>query len=64
MASAKTSIGNNIPYARKSAAVVFFAWMDIVMRWQGGGCSTDGGNNGSGNVVALAAMADVGQYDE
>jgi hypothetical protein len=60
-ASATATIGNNIPCARRSAAVAFFTRMDVVVRWQRGGC----GDNGSGNVLVLAVRrAGVGQRNE
>jgi hypothetical protein len=34
------------------------------MQWQGGGCSRDGGNNGGGDVIAMAATAGVGPHNE
>ncbi len=44
--------------------MAFFARMDIVMRRQGGGCSNNGGNEGNGNVPALAAMVGIRQHNE
>ena len=51
---------NNVPRTSRRAAAAFFARMDIVMRWRGGGC----GNDGGGNVMALAATRARGQGEE
>ncbi len=59
------AIVNDIPCASRSAAVVFFARMEVVMRWQGGGCVDEGNDNGGGDVVKLAVTrAGFGRRDE
>ncbi len=57
--------GNNIPCTSRSATAAFFARMEVVMRWQGGGCGNKGNENGGGDVVELAFMrAGVGRRNE
>ncbi len=67
--SAVAAIGNDIPRASRSAAAALFAWMEFVVRQQGGGCGDKGNNNGSDNggedVMALAVTtAGIGQHNE
>ncbi len=64
MASATAAVGNDVPHASRSAAAAFFAWMDVVVQWQGGGCRGDSGDDGSGNVIVLAAIAGIGWHNE
>jgi hypothetical protein len=59
------AIGNDIPCTSRSTAAVFFAKMEVVMQWQGGGCGAEGNDNGGGDGVELAVMrAGVGRRNE
>jgi hypothetical protein len=42
----------------RKVTVVFFK-MDVVVRQQGGVCGDNGGNDGGGNIVMLAAIAGI-----
>ncbi len=58
------ALQNSVPCASRSAAVAFFAQMDIVVQWQGGGCGYDGSIDGGGNVVMLTENAGFGWHNE
>jgi hypothetical protein len=64
MASTTAATQNNVPCARKCDMAVFFARMDVVVRWQGGGCGDNGSDNDGIDVILLAATAGVGRLDE
>ncbi len=62
--SVTATVRNEVPHTSRSATAAFYAWLDIVVQRQGGGCGNDCGKDGGSNAILLAAMAGVGRHNE